>query len=209
MIMTKDIGAFWDERFSAEEYIYGEEPNEYIKEQLKKLKPGRILFAAEGEGRNAVYAATKEWEVVAFDPSEEGKKKALQLAASKNVTIDYHITDVANADFPLESFDALVLIYAHFQEDNRREYHKKLAGFVKKGGYILIEGFSESHLANQKENPKAGGPKNIKMLYNLEELKKDFKDFQFILSEETTTKLNEGDHHVGKADVIRILAKKN
>lgn len=207
--MTKDIGAFWDERFSSEEYIYGEEPNEYVKEQLTKLKPGRILFAAEGEGRNAVFAATKGWEVVAFDPSEAGKMKALQLAASKGVSIDYDVTDVANADYPLESFDALVLIYAHFQEDSRREYHQKLAGFVKKGGYILLEGFSESHMANQKENPKAGGPKNIKMLYNLEELKEDFKDFEFVLSEETTTELNEGDHHVGKADVIRILAKKN
>src|SRR5690554_4823161 len=139
--MTKDIGAFWDERFSSEEYIYGEEPNEYVKEQLTKLKPGRILFAAEGEGRNAVFAATKGCEVVAFDPSEAGKMKALQLAASKGVSIDYDVTDVANADYPLESFDALVLIYAHFQEDSRREYHQKLAGFVKKGGHILLESF--------------------------------------------------------------------
>ena len=74
--MTNDIGAFWDERFSAKEYIYGTEPNEYVKEQLAKLKPGRILFAAEGEGRNAVYAATKSWDVVAFDPSKAGKQKA-------------------------------------------------------------------------------------------------------------------------------------
>lgn len=196
--MTKDVGAFWNERFSAEEYIYGKEPNEYVKEQLTNLKPGRILFAAEGEGRNAVYAATSGWEVVAFDSSEEGKKKAIRLAASKNATIDYHITDVANADFALESFNVLVLIYAHFQEDTRREYHKKLSEFVKKDGYILIEGFSKN---NQKTNPKAGGPKNIKMLYTLEELKEDFED--------TTTELNEGNHHVGKANVIRILAKKN
>lgn len=207
--MTNDIGAFWDERFSAKEYIYGTEPNEYVKEQLAKLKPGRILFAAEGEGRNAVYAATKSWDVVAFDPSKAGKQKALQLAASKNVEIAYHITDVANADFTLESFDAVVLVYAHFHESVRREYHRKLANYVKSGGYIILEGFSKEHQENQKKNPKAGGPKNPEMLYTLKELKKDFEDFELILSKQTSTELKEGDYHVGKADVIRILAKKN
>src|SRR5699024_10149000 len=199
--MTKNNRLFWDNRFSSEEYIYGKEPNEYLKEQLTNLKPGRILFAAEGEGRNAVFAATQSWNVVAFDISEIGRKKALQLAASMGVYIDYHVTDVTDSDFPLESFDALALIYAHFPENTRREYHRKLANFVKKDGFILLEGFSESHQTQQKENPKAGGPKNKEMLYNLEELKEDFKDFEFILFEETTTELNEGDYHVGKANV--------
>lgn len=207
--MIKNIGAFWDERFSSEDYIYGTDPNEYVKEQLAKLEPGRILFVAEGEGRNAVYAATKSWEVVAFDPSEVGKKKALQLARLKNVEITYHLTDVENADFPLESFDAVVLIYAHFHESVRRRYHKKLAHYLKNGGYVLIEAFSKKHQENQKQNPKAGGPKNSEMLYLLKELKNDFEDFDFIHAEEVTTELNEGDYHVGKADVIRILARKN
>lgn len=206
--MTNDIGAFWNERFSAVEYIYGTEPNEFIREQLDKLKPGRILFAAEGEGRNAVYAATKSWDVIAFDPSIAGKEKALQLAAEKEVEINYHITDVANADFNLESFDALALVYAHFHKSVRREYHKKLARLVKSGGYILLEGFSKKHQENQKVNPKAGGPKNPEMLYNLKEIKEDFDGFEFILSKQVITELNEGDHHVGKANVIRILAKK-
>lgn len=207
--MIKNIGAFWDERFSSEDYIYGTDPNEYVKEQLAKLKPGRILFVAEGEGRNAVYAATKSWEAVAFDPSKVGKKKALQLARLKNVEITYHLTDVENADFPLESFDAVVLIYAHFHESVRRRYHKKLAHYLKSGGYVLIEAFSKKHQENQKQNPKAGGPKNSEMLYLLKELKNDFEDFDFIHAEEVTTELNEGDHHVGIADVIRILARKN
>jgi hypothetical protein len=36
---------------------YGEEPNNYLKEKLEKLNTGKILFPAEGEGRNAVFEA--------------------------------------------------------------------------------------------------------------------------------------------------------
>ncbi|MDX1604123.1 MAG: SAM-dependent methyltransferase, partial [Salinimicrobium sediminis] len=82
---------FWNERYQREEYIYGKDPNEYLKAQLKNLTPGRILFPAEGEGRNAVHAAKKGWQVSAFDQSEEGRKKALRLAEAEGVEIDYTV----------------------------------------------------------------------------------------------------------------------
>jgi hypothetical protein len=46
-----------------------------FKEQLIKIPAGTILFPAEGEGRNAIYAATQGWNVNAFDQSIEGKRK--------------------------------------------------------------------------------------------------------------------------------------
>lgn len=69
----------WDDRYKSEEFAYGEEPNNYLKEQLEKLNPSTILFPAEGEGRNAVFAAKLGWKVSAFDISEEGKTKPLNL----------------------------------------------------------------------------------------------------------------------------------
>ena len=78
----------WNDRYSNEEFAYGENPNNYLKEQLEKLPAGNILFPAEGEGRNAVFAAKLGWAVSAFDISDKGKKKALQLAAKNNVNID-------------------------------------------------------------------------------------------------------------------------
>ena len=78
----------WDNRYRASEYAYGTEPNTFYKQTLDEYDlKGKILLAAEGEGRNAIYAAEKGLEVVAFDISEEGKKKALQLAKKKNVNI--------------------------------------------------------------------------------------------------------------------------
>ena len=90
----------WNERYSKEEFAYGEQPNNYLKEQLQRLNTGKILCAAEGEGRNAVFAAKLGWEVSAFDISIEGKNKAMQLAKQNNVTIDYQV-----GELPALSYD--------------------------------------------------------------------------------------------------------
>ncbi len=77
---------FWNERYNQSTYVYGKQPNTFYKSQLDLLVPGSILFSAEGEGRNAVYAATKGWQVDAFDISDAGKTKATQLAKEYQVS---------------------------------------------------------------------------------------------------------------------------
>ena len=77
----------WNDRYSNEEFAYGEEPNNYLREKLAELPVGEILFPAEGEGRNAVFAAKHGWAVSAFDISLEWKNKALKLADKNNVDL--------------------------------------------------------------------------------------------------------------------------
>ncbi len=71
-----------------------------------------------------------------------------------------------------------------------------------------MEAFSKQQTKFQKENPNAGGPGNSDMLYDLEDLKEDFDGFEFIEASQNNIELNEGNHHTGKASVIRILAIK-
>ena len=52
-------GTFWDQRFAERGFAYGEEPNVFLSGQLRGLEPGSLLLPAEGEGRNAVWAATR------------------------------------------------------------------------------------------------------------------------------------------------------
>ena len=117
---------FWNERYAEKEFAYGKEPNQFLKENLHKLPKGKILFVAEGEGRNAVFAAQNGYEVVAFDYSESAKDKALTLAKEQNVRIDYLISDVMDVSFETESFDAIVFIFAHFPAVFRKQAHQKL-----------------------------------------------------------------------------------
>src|SRR5690606_22118659 len=56
-INTNSMKDLWDERYRDSAYVYGTAPNVWLEEQFRDLTPGFILFPAEGEGRNAVYAA--------------------------------------------------------------------------------------------------------------------------------------------------------
>ena len=194
---------FWDSRYASREYVYGVAPNTFFKEQLEKIKPGNILFAAEGEGRNAVCAAVKGWGVSAFDISIEGKKKADFLAKSQNVSIDYTVGGYETVTYPDLMFDCLVLIYAHMPNTIRERIHRKLLGYVKFGGKVILESFSKEQL-----NYNTGGPPSEIMLYSQEEINSDFAYMKKkkIWKEEII--LSEGKLHKGKASVIRMVGTK-
>ncbi|KQW98920.1 bifunctional 2-polyprenyl-6-hydroxyphenol methylase/3-demethylubiquinol 3-O-methyltransferase UbiG [Flavobacterium sp. Root420] len=198
----------WNDRYSNEEFAYGEEPNNFFKEQIEQLNVGTILFPAEGEGRNAVYAAKLGWRVAAFDISEEGKNKALKLAQANNVKIDYKVGALETLNYQPEQFDAIALIYAHFPAEIKSYLHKTLETYLRKDGIIIFEAFSKKHLEYLAINDKVGGPKDIASLFSIEEIKADFPNYEIIQLEETEIELNEGLFHNGKGSVIRFVGKK-
>lgn len=201
--------AFWNERYAQEEYIYGTEPNVFFKHQLDALSSkGKLLLPAEGEGRNAVYAAKVGWQVTGFDQSEAGRQKAMQLAEKNKVSIEYLLGDPSELDFGLESFDAIGFIFAHFSADTKIPYYQRLTTFLKPGGHIILEVFSKQHLQLSNANPAAGGPKDINMLWSQEEVLQSFPGVETLLLQEMEVELEEGRNHVGKSAVIRFLGQK-
>ncbi len=198
----------WNDRYSKDEYAYGEEPNRYFKEQLGKLAVGKILFPAEGEGRNAVFAAKLGWDVSAFDISHEGKRKAMALAEKNNVTIDYKVGELETLDFESEQFDAVALIYAHFPASIKSAYHKAFEKYLKKKGIIIFESFSKNHINYLMANDKVGGPKDIESLFSIDEIRSNFPDYDIIELVETEIELNEGLYHNGTGSVIRFVGRK-
>lgn len=201
--MKNNPAEFWDDRFGSEAFIYGTEPNTFIKEQLDHLQAGFLLLPAEGEGRNAVYAAKQGWTVSAFDISEKGKDKAMLLSEQNHVSIDYKVEGVLEYHSSTQ-FDVIGLSYVHFPTDIRKQAHQRILGFLKKGGILIFEGFAKSQL---KHN--SGGPKNENMLFSLEEIKEEFTGLEFSILEEQTIALSEGEFHKGEADVIRFVGKKS
>lgn len=200
---------FWNERFSSQDYAYGIEPNAFFKESLTSYKPkGRILLPAEGEGRNAVYAAKTGLDVYAFDTSAQGKKKALQLAEKEHVTINYEVGTLPNLSLMDKTFDVLGLVFAHFPANLRAPFHKTLGSMVKPNGLVILEGFSKANLKLRETNPNVGGPSDLALLFSIEDIRNDFSEFEILKLEETTTVLNEGKYHKGTASVIRFIGRK-
>lgn len=195
---------FWNERYAQKEYAYGRQPNQFLNENIGKLpQNGKILFPAEGEGRNAVFIAINGFEVVAFDTSAEGKKKADELAETFATTIDYKVGALSDLDFKANSFDAMVLIYAHFPKNSRREIHQQLERLLKPGGILIFEAFSKEQV-----HYFSGGPKDTEMLFSEVEVKDEFQNLEFDFLKTEIIKLNEGPFHQGKAAVVRFIGKK-
>ncbi len=196
---------FWNDRYKEPDFVYGDTPNEFFSEQLSALRDtGKLLLPMEGEGRNAVFAAALGWHVTAFDFSEMAQIKAIGLATSRNVTIDFRVSDALEFDYGVEQFDAVALIFAHLPSAIRKVIHQKVLQALKPGGAVIIDSFHP----NQLQHP-SGGPKEISMLYTLDMLLDDFKGLNITYATEEVTMLNEGKYHLGSAHVTRLVGMKN
>lgn len=194
---------FWDERFGREEYVYGTEPNVFFKDRIDRLQVGSLLLPAEGEGRNAVYAASRGWEVSAVDFSRMAMQKAMALAGSKSVEIDYHLASLR--DFRCHrQYDAIGLIFIHFLPGERRLFHHRMIECLAPGGTLIAELFHKDQLANG-----TGGPPSLEMLYTPEYLSEDFQALDIVYLEHEQVALKEGRFHSGTADVVRLVARKS
>lgn len=195
---------FWDERYSEKNYVYGKEPNEFLKENLTPLKPGKILFIGEGEGRNAVYAARLGWNVDAFDYSVSAKQKAENLAKENNVNINYTVQDLSEIDLPDNYYDVIVNIFVHLPDQISKTVNEKLIAALKSDGKIILQVYAKEQIKY-----KTGGPKNVDLLYSLEDIYTDFNELEIETFNKKTILLDEGEHHSGKAVVINYIGKKS
>lgn len=195
------MNEFWNQRYAEEAFAYGVEPNDFFAQQLIQVEPGKLLLPAEGEGRNAVFAAKKGWSVDAFDFSPYAKKKASDLATKIKVAINYLLTDFDAFEADPESYDVIGLIYAHMPPDLREKTHRKMLHLLKPGGKIILEAFHQSQLGKT-----SGGPQTADLLYTEEALRADFTGCSAVDIKQEHITLREGLYHVGHAAVIRLVA---
>lgn len=205
MKQEKSIGALWDDKFSREGYFYGFEPNAFIASKTDLLAPkGEILCLGEGEGRNAVYLASKGFNVTALDASPIGMTKALMMATNKGVSFKTELLDLEQWQ-PTQSYDAILTSYLHLEDPLRTQAFQQAIQALKTDGYFIGEFFSINQIPRD-----SGGPKKPELLYTLASLESIFSNAacEIIHLQEEDVLLDEGDGHQGQALVIRVIVKK-
>lgn len=192
----------WDERYASDEFIYGTEPNDFLAEHASLLADP-VLSLAESEGRNAVFMALLGHRVLGVDSSAVGLAKAHQLAASRGLSIQTEVVDLATYTPPADTFGAVVSIFAHLPSHMRKRLHQRVVQALKPGGVMVLEGYSKAQI-----DRGTGGPKDIDMLLSRAEIEQEFSGFEIVLSRELEREVIEGSFHTGLASVVQFIGRK-
>ena len=193
----------WDERYADSEYIYGIEPNSFLKDNIDKLPLGKALCLAEGEGRNGVFLAQQGFDVTAVDASSVGLQKAEKLAEKKGVHITTVHSDLAHYTIGPESVDVIVSIFCHIPPDIRRQLHRQVVAGLRPGGVLLLEAYTPRQLTY-----KTGGPPVPELTMSLDLLHEELQGLRFELAQEIDREVVEGKFHTGLGAVVQVIAVK-
>ena len=165
--MSKKIKSaeMWDQRFDSPEYLYGTEPNVFLKCNYKLIPTGKVLYIGEGEGRNSVFLAKQGYQVTALDYSSSGLKKTEKLAKENQVEVELIHADITEYKLKQNTWQGIVSIYCHIDKVNREKVHKNCVNALAENGVFLLEGYSHNQLKYA-----IGGPKNLDLLMNLKDI---------------------------------------
>lgn len=194
----------WNNRFNNENYVFGTEPNEFLKAVQNKLHlSGDVLAIAEGEGRNAVFLAEQGLNVSAWDYAESGLEKTKKLAKIRSVNVKTELVDLNEAQWETNRWDEIICIFGHFPEELRKTTLRGIKEAVKPGGYFVTEVYSHSQIPY-----KSGGPQNLELLYSPEEFLQTFKDWRIVHFFMGEVVRHEGELHNGLSHVIQFVGQK-
>jgi len=160
----------WNQRYDAAELVWTAGPNATFAELAAELEVGRALDLGAGEGRNAIWLATRGWDVTAVDFSDVAMAKAAQLAAHAGVEITTVAADVADYEPPGE-FQLVAVVYLHLPAAIRPIVHRRAASAVAPGGTLIVLGHDTTNIAEGY-----GGPQDRDVLFTPDDVVADIAD---------------------------------
>jgi len=118
----------------------GNPPNPYLIHETGSLSPGTALDAGCGAGAEAVWLATKGWQVTAADIAPDALARAARRAAGSGVAerVRWIEADLTVWD-PGLKFDLVTTNYAH-PAMPQLSFYDRIAAWVVPGGTLLIVG---------------------------------------------------------------------
>lgn len=197
--------ARWDQRFSTDEFVFGREPNAFLRREAHRIVPGGTTLAvADGEGRNGVWLARQGLDVHAIDGSAVALRKSAAFAAEHGVNLRYDCVDLLGWSWPVAAYDAVVAIFIQFTgPEGRAAMFAGMKRALKPGGLLLLEGYGPRQLEYG-----TGGPKVVENLYTGALLEQAFGDLEILDLREYDSVVEEGAGHSGLSALIDLVARK-
>ncbi len=144
----------WDERYAGREYLWDVTPNRFVERHLAELAPGHAIDLAAGEGRNAVWLASRGWQVTAVDFSRVGLEKAQRLADDHGVG---ERVEIVNADVltyaPPGAVDLVVIAYLQLPAAQRQLVLEHAASWLRPGGTLFVIAHDRSNVEHGHGGP--------------------------------------------------------
>lgn len=200
-----DPAGTWNKRFESPGFLFGTEPNAWLREHAAVWRPGdRVLCVADGEGRNSVWLAGRSLSVDAFDVSPVAVAKARRLAAQRGVQVDFAVADCDALQWPESAYDGVAAIFIQFADPALRErLFANIRRCLKPGGHLVLQGYTPKQLEY-----RTGGPPIAAYLYTPQLLRAAFADWDLLELREYEAEVAEGEGHRGWSALIGMVARR-
>lgn len=123
----------------------GNPPNPYLARETGELVPGTALDAGCGAGAEAIWLASRGWQVTAADISSEALARAAERATASGASERLRWVEAdLGVWHPDTLFDLVTTHYAH-PAMPQLEFYDRIAAWVAPGGTLLIVGHVQGH----------------------------------------------------------------
>lgn len=151
-------------------------PSRFLQEIIDsdhwKISPGRALDVATGKGRNALFLASRGFQVTAIDISSVGFEQGRKQAEESSLPVTWLKADLEDVQLDPTEYDLMVNI-----NYLQRSLIPRIKSALRPGGHVIFE----TYLIDQQA---AGHPKNPDYLLDHNELLDHFRDFRVLLYRE-------------------------
>ncbi len=190
----------WDERYAATGLVWSREPNQFVAAELADLPAGTAVDLAAGEGRNAIWLASRGWSVTAVDFSQVALDKGARLAADLDASLDVtpDLTWVcadATTWQPPQPVDLVVIAYLQVPAEDRRRAVRGAYAMLRPGGTLLLVAHDSTNLTEG-----TGGPQDPAVLMTAEDVLADLDglDVDVVRAERVAREVTSADEHGGE-----------
>ncbi|PRY69092.1 methyltransferase family protein [Glaciihabitans tibetensis] len=166
MTEPADLRVMWDARYAAAagsaDSVWSISPNDWVAATVGPLTPGTAVDLGCGEGRNAIWLASRGWTTTGVDFSSAGIDVARARSQRAGVDVDWQVADATTWRAP-KPVDLVVIAYLHLTEPELRRAITGAVASLAPGGHLVVIGHDRTNIIDG-----VGGPQRADILYTPE-----------------------------------------